>query len=65
MKAPKNAIYSVVKNADGSLTVSNRITGIDRRYFFTCFLYGQRGYDSSTSKYPDYVHGLVWDLDFN
>ena len=61
-REPKNPRYSVYKHDDGSTHVIDKKTGKDRRYFPTCFVYGQMGYDPETSKYPDYVHGLFWDL---
>ena len=58
----KNPVYSVTRADDGALLVRNRLTDTTRRHFATCFVYGQRGYDSDTYSYPNYVHAAVWDL---
>lgn len=44
------------------LSVWDKKKKTEKIFFFQSFVYGQIHYDEETEKYPNYVHGAVWDI---
>jgi len=59
--AARTPRYSVTFS-DGFYHVYDKKTNRTERFLVQGFIYGQGLYEERTSKYPDYVHARVWEL---
>jgi len=59
--AARTPRYSVTFS-DGFYNVYDKKTNRTERFLVQGFIYGQGLYEERTSKYPDYVHARVWEL---
>jgi len=62
MYVPTNNRYTVKAGDNGAIYITDKRLQSTRRYFPREFVYGQMGYNSETAEYPNYVHGLVWNI---
>jgi hypothetical protein len=62
MSTPTNPRYTVALGSNGLLYINDKRLQSTRSYSPAEFVSGQMRHNTDTDDYPDYVHGLVWQL---